>query len=222
MSSENSHPSIAADEQPSPKNSLKKKLAYSLAAGAATGAIASDADAAIQYSGIYNISISQGNFLNLDLDAAGATPDVQLNNYVFFGGNYQGLTVNYFPGQVVGFNNGLAYVSALSAGDTIDASTVGPSFFGSMAYGATNPNAEFNNVTDAFIGLSFPIAGQTHFGWIRVDVDNAAGTFLVKDWAYEDVPGAGIAAGVVPEPGTLGLLAAGSAGLLAMRRRRAA
>ena len=200
-----------------------RMLAYSLAAGAsAVGLGAADATAAIQYSGIYNIAVGQGFSFNLDLDAAGATPDVLLKNYVNGGGNYQGATVNYFPGQLVGFNNGLSYVSALNAGDTIDAGTVGPTFFGSMSYGANNPNGEFDNVTDAYIGLSFPIAGQTHFGWVRVDVDNAAGTFLVKDWAYEDVAGVGIAAGAVPEPGALSLLAAGAAGVTMMRRRKQA
>ncbi len=206
---------------PSTWKSVKRGAAYSLAAGVATGALASQTEATIQYSGIYNIDLLQGNSINLDLDAAGATPDVLLKNYVLANGNYQGLTVNYFPGQAVGFSNGLAYVSALSAGDPVDASTVGPSFFGSMAYGATNPSAEFNSVTDAYVGLSFPIAGARHFGWIRVDIDNSAGTFLIKDWAYEDVPEVGIPAGAIPEPGTLGLLAAGACGLAAMRRRNA-
>jgi hypothetical protein len=87
-----------------------------------------------------------------------------------------------------------------------------------MAYGA-NPNSEFQNVTDAFVGFSFPIGGINHFGWVRVDVNNVAGTFLVKDWAYQDVAGRPIGAGQIPEPGTLGLLAAGATGLLALRRR---
>lgn len=200
-------------------SSLKRGAAYTLAAGVATGTVATESEAAVQYSGIYNIDLLSGNSINLDLDAGGATPDVLLKNYVNLGGNYQGLTVNYFPGQVVGFQNGLSYVSALSAGDPIDASTAGPTFFGSMAYGGNNPNAEFNSVTDAYIGLSFPISGNTHFGWIRVDVDNSAGSFLIKDWAYESVPDTGIAAGAVPEPGTLGLLAAGACGIAAMRRR---
>ena len=93
-----------------------------------------------------------------------------------------------------------------------------------MAFGASNPNAQFNNVTDAFVGLSFPAGGNTYYGWVRVDVDNAAGSFVVKDWAYESNAGQGIVtgAGIVPEPGALGLLAAGATGLAAMRRRRAA
>lgn len=99
-------------------------------------------------------------------------------------------------------------------------STAGPSFAGSMAYG-NNPNSQFDSVTDAYIGLSFPINAVNHYGWIRVDVDNAAGTFLIKDWAYESVPGAGITAGAIPEPSTLGLLAAGALGVSALRRRKA-
>lgn len=202
----------------------KRRFAYSLAAGAAAGAAgvgAPEAQAEIVYSGPYPINIYQFGFLNLDLDQYGASPDVKLKNYVF-GGNYMGATVNYAPGQLVGFNAGLSYVSALSAGDLIDASTVGPSFTGSMAYGAANPNAEFNNAADAYIGLSFPSGPNLFYGWIRVAVDQAAGTFQVKDWAYNNVSGAGIRAGQIPEPTTLGMLAAGSVGLLAMRRRKQA
>lgn len=215
MNSENQQP----NQSTSKWATLKKGAAYSLAAGAAT-TMASDADAALNYSGEQNISINQFSALDLDLnlDAQG---DVLLKNYVF-GTNYQGATVNYFPGSLVTFTTGLTYVSALSFGDTIDAGTVG-SFFGSMAYSA-NPDSQFDSVTDAYIGLSFPAGPDTYYGWIRVDVNNAAGTFVVKDWAYQDISGKGITAGAapVPEPGTLGLLAAGSLGLAAMRRRKKA
>lgn len=194
-------------------------MAYSLAAGA-TAMAAGSTDAAIQYSGIQNISIGLGNGQQLNLDGD-AYDDILLKNYVFSGGNYQGAYVNFFPGKMVGFNAGLNYVSALSSGAVIDGSTVGY-FVGSMAYGANNPNAEFNNVTDAYIGLGFPIGGVNHYGWVRVDVDNAAGNFVIKDWAYEDQAGVGITAGAVPEPGALSMLAAGATGLLAMRRRKQA
>jgi hypothetical protein len=68
--------------------------------------------------------------------------------------------------------------------------------------------------------LAFPIGGVNHYGWVRVDINNAAGTFVVRDWAYEDSPGVGIPAGAIPEPGTLGMLAAGAVGVAALRRRR--
>lgn len=201
-----------------------RKIAYSLAAGAAAG-VAAPAEAGVQYSGPQDLSIAQFSALNLNLNGD-AYNDVLLKNYVFLGGNYQGLYVNFFPGRVVGFNAGLNYASALDAGFMVDAASAGGGVFAaSLAYGANNPNAEFNDADGDFIGIAFPINAVTHYGWMRVEIDNAAGKFVVKDWAYEDVPGAGIATGdglPIPEPGTLGLLAAGAAGLTALRRRRAA
>ena len=208
---------------------LTRRTAYSLAAGAAVGAAgvanAAAPDDSIVYSGVQDIAIGQGGSLDLNLDGDGFT-DVLLKNYSLSGGNYMGATVNGYPGQLVGFNNGLAYVSALSDGDPIDGATVGPSFFGSLAYGSVNPNAEFDSADGAFIGLSFPIGGNAqefrHFGWVRVTIDQPSGTFIINDWAYNTVPNEGVAAGAVPEPATLGLLAAGAAGVAAMRKRRAA
>lgn len=208
---------------PSSQASRTLRTAYTLAAGAAASMGTNVADAAIVYSGPQNISIASGNSQDLNLDGD-AFNDILLKNYNFGGGPYQGASVNFFPGKLVGFSSGLAYVSALAAGAIIDSTTAGPSFTGSMAYGAANPNAQFNNVTDAYIGLSFPAGGNTYYGWVRVDVNNAAKTFLVKDWAYESEAGLGIkaGAGLVPEPATLGLLACGAAGIAAIRRKRTA
>ncbi|QDU55824.1 PEP-CTERM sorting domain-containing protein [Aeoliella mucimassa] len=196
-----------------------KRIAYSLAAGAAAGLAASQADAEIVYSGTVDLSIAQFTAENINLDGD-AYNDILLKNYVFGGGNYQGAYVNFYPGKLVGFTTGFSYASALEMGDVIDVSTTTGSFAASMAYGAANPDAEFNTASDAYIGLAFPIAATNHYGWLRVSIDNAAGTFVVHDWAYNDVPGEGIVAGQVPEPSTLGLLAAGAAGVAAMRRRK--
>ena len=195
-------------------------LSYIVAASAvAASALSAGAD--IVYSGPQDIGIGQFNSLNLNLDGD-AYSDVLLKNYVFGGGNYQGATVNFFPGKLVGFSaNGISYASALSAGATIDASTVGPGFFGSMAYGGVNPNAQFVNASDKYLGLSFSSGANLYYGWVRVSVNNAAGTFVVHDWAYEN-SGAGIVAGTVPAPGALALLAAGAGGLGILRGRKRA
>ncbi|MEO0529615.1 MAG: PEP-CTERM sorting domain-containing protein [Planctomycetota bacterium] len=199
-------------------NSTARKAAYSLAAGAAAGMGAAEADAQIIYSGVQDLSIAQFNSQDLNLDGD-AYNDILLKNYVF-GGNYQGATVNFAPGKVVGFTTGLSYASALAAGDLIDATTTaGGPFAVSLAY-ANNPDSQFDNVDGAFIGLEFPINATSHFGWVRVSIDNAAGTFVINDWAYNATPGEGLLAGQIPEPGTLGLLAAGAAGVAAMRKRR--
>lgn len=220
---------VEQSASPSPQSASKRRAAYALAAGAAAGAVGvgvNEADAAIKYSGIYNISITPGFFQPLDLDDAGATPDINLSNTANAFGtgfNYQSAFVPNIGGRLVGFNSGFNYVTALTAGSMIDVTTVSPTIFsGSMAFGPQNPNAQFNTASDAFIGLYFPDGPNFHYGWIRVGVNNAAGTFLIKDWAYEDQPGVGIRAGQIPEPGALGLLACGALGVAALRRRRAA
>jgi hypothetical protein len=217
-------------------SSARRRAAYTLAAGAAACTAANTAEAVVNYSGLQNISIGSGFSQQLDINLDSFN-DLKLTNYVFGSGPYQGATVNFAPGKLVGFTSGtLAYVSALTVYDSIGSANAGPSFYGSLAYGAANPNAEFNNVSDAFIGLSFPAGPNLYYGWVRVAIDNANKSFVIKDWAYEDNSVAALAGspmtdgilagdtgdGFVPEPGTLGLLAAGAAGVVGMRRRRRA
>ena len=54
------------------------------------------------------------------------------------------------------------------------------------------------NATDKYLGVRFPIAGQTHFGWVRMDVDIPNSTFVVKDYAHNADPNTISYAGVVP------------------------
>jgi hypothetical protein len=200
------------------RSSGSSRVAYSLAAGAAAAA-ALNAGAAIVYSGVQDLAISQFSSLNLNLDGD-ASGDLLLKNYVFGGGNYQGATVNFFPGKLMSFNaNGFAYASALNAGVTVSSSSVGPSFFGSMAYGGANPNAQFNNASNKYLGLSFASGANTYYGWVRVSLSNATGSFMVHDWAYEN-SGDSIQTGAVPAPGALGILAAGASGLGLLRGRK--
>jgi hypothetical protein len=126
--------------------------------------------------------------------------------------------VNFFPGKLVTFNVGLSYVSSLSAGFNINSGSMG-NVFGSMAYGSANPAAQFNNANGAYLGLSFASGANVYYGWVRVSINNSAGSFVVNDWAYEN-SGAGILAGAVPAPGALGLLALGPAGLGILRGRK--
>lgn len=256
----------------------KKRIAYALAAGAAVTSANNEAQGAIVYSGIANFAIDQGYSRTLRFDTD-TYDDVLLKNFVFGGVNYHALTVSYAPGKVIGFNPfGTTpfrnYVTALTEGFMIDSSSVGPTFYGTLAFEENNPNAQFKNAEGAFIGMSFPV-GPTdlYYAWIRVNIDNEAGTFTIVDWAWEDQVGVGIAAGdtglipgdlnfdgevtgrdflawqrgetdpafsvdsliewqdnynggalvglnAVPEPMTLGLLAAGASGLVLMRRLR--
>src|SRR5262249_20459745 len=93
-------------------------------------------------------------------------------------------------GKVVAKQVGtLNYVRALSAGYVINASTV--KYSAATLARTGNANDEFENAPDAYIGIGFPISmdGSTlnYYGWIRVAINNAAGTFLVKEFAYNNV-----------------------------------
>lgn len=80
-----------------------------------------------------------------------------------------------------------------------------------------------------FAGFRFTTSGshQTDYGWVRLDytegTNGLANSITAVDWAY-DTSGAPITAGDVgaPEPSTtaLAILAAGAAGVAALRRRR--
>lgn len=79
---------------------------------------------------------------------------------------------------------------------------------------------------EAFLGVRFRAAGTRHLGWIRfrvptgdLDEQGLPPFPVIVDWAYETRPDTLIVAGVVPEPSTLWLLAAGAAALLFRKRK---
>ncbi len=87
---------------------------------------------------------------------------------------------------------------------------------------AGNAYGNWRQAGTGFLGFRFNNGGGDQFGWVRVTTNGAPGnTFTVVDYAWAGV-GETIFAGQVPEPGSLGLLALGGAGLIAWRRRRAA
>lgn len=196
---------------------------YVLAAGASLLAAAKPADAGVIYVNPIDQTYTNTGF-SLDLNNDGA-PDVTFQNPAY--GSWGRALWAGAHGVVV---NAAGKASALGAGQWI-----GPGAnFGAPAakmvylssyFGAVGPWA---NVTDRFLGLRFQIGSNTHYGWVRMDVGATTNPLAiwatVKDWAYEDRPGTGLQAGetaVIPEPGTLSLLALGAAGLALWRRRKA-
>jgi hypothetical protein len=86
--------------------------------------------------------------------------------------------------------------------------------------------------SSGFLGLRFEFNGNTHYGWANLTVNPDFSTTL-HDFAYEACPdegihvgsttgGAACDSGSVPEPHSAALMALGAAGLLALRRRKAA
>ncbi len=78
-------------------------------------------------------------------------------------------------------------------------------------------------VKDRYLGVRFKISGETHFGWVRMNVRFRTEPFeeligRVTGYAYETIPGKPIITGhtkgpdvIKVEPGSLGALAAGAA-----------
>lgn len=90
-------------------------------------------------------------------------------------------------------------------------------YFGSCSGGCLT---QFLN-TSGYYGVEFTLDDGLHYGWVHVDAATGLGIGgLIDRWAYESVPGAGIRAGAVPEPGMAALLGAGACFFLRRKRCR--
>ncbi len=120
------------------------------------------------------------------------------------------------------------YVSVTSTGAALNLA-VGTPIDGASIFNTGSPSGSaLSTGSQAIFGFRFRNEGANlgsavddtvHFGWARVILTGGVPGTLV-DYAFESTPLTGIQAGVVPEPSTYALFAAGLAGLLAWSRRR--
>jgi hypothetical protein len=201
-----------------------------VAAAAAMGGVAQNADAAIVHSGAVNLNVASttnGLYLNVvtgQINEPGNTggasvPGWDINPYssgamnMFNNSNTPGGT------YIVGGGTGLAPAN-MPAGSPVGAA--GPFGGGVIPTTGTFP---FNlNSSNNLVGFRFvneANGNQVHYGWFRVSLagTTTAQPRAVVEYAYEDVAGAAIPAGAIPAPGSLALLALGAAGLMGRRRK---
>lgn len=130
--------------------------------------------------------------------------------------------LNMAPGAEIGGSVLAANHAILGAQGLLNQASTGGSAFGN-----------FNAGVQGILGVQLDsVSGNTDYGWIRVEFTDQGSlphTLSLIDWAVNETPGQAIQAGetgvsAAPEPGTmgLGLLAAGAAGVEALRRRRKA
>lgn len=188
-------------------------LAALAAAGAGVGFAAEQANAAVVYSGIQNLSVPatfDGLYLNMVAGNSGglgsSTPGWDIDPWVT-GGNW------------AIFNVGSNGTGGVMSGNLAIGTPIGAA--GPWLTAAATPIPTGNNVIMG-IRLFSEVDSSIHYGWARFSnvVNPATAPMTIVDWAYESVAGAGINAGAgIPTPGVASVLAIGAAGLAGRRRR---
>ena len=250
----------------------KRMLAYTLAAGAGLAAAPALSDASVIYTNPSDTTITHGSsngapqtiLINLD-NTGGSEFTVEASGKAQSQGGGSTLTgeakIDVHDGSTDVIGTGVL-ASALNVGATIgpaqtflDANGQGllmaRGFYSSTVTDATSgTEGNWVTATQLFLGVTFQIAGEAHFGWARLTVSasafsgesgeeptagGATASATLLDYAYESCAREAITAGAttggascgpgsdpvpVPMPASLGLLALGAGGLGLWRFRK--
>lgn len=199
------------------KKSTRKErlLNYTMTAGAL--AVAGAANAQVIYTDVNpDEVVTTGNSYNLDLNTSVTdfVISAQARSGSVSGFAYSGVGIVLSTGA----SNGVMahagttfpgnYASALNLNDMIDntqnftSGTSSSSLGGILiaAVGTINGLVPFEvgdwlGKSDLYLGLSFMIGTDMHYGWARMSVNSAATELILKDYAYNSTPNDPIAAG---------------------------
>lgn len=184
-----------------------KRLKHYTALTTAFLATAGAAQAGIVYTDLDPDQIASNSDVFVDLNDDGVW-DFRINqngtSFSSFAFKFAGLYGNSSYGSGYGFvptTFSSLFAEALSAGASIGpASPITTNTFATMGWysyftGYSTSSGNWAGQQDKYLGVSFELPDGTHYGWIRASVDADYGTVTIKDFAYEDVAGVGIAAG---------------------------
>lgn len=92
------------------------------------------------------------------------------------------------------------YPFKLNAGVDVNTQTfIADNSFGTFALvvAGSNPYYSFWNggVTDGYLGMKLKVGGNTHYGWVRMDMAADNKQVVIKDMAYNSTPGGSIQTG---------------------------
>jgi hypothetical protein len=136
------------------------------------------------------------------------------------GGNWRGVNIGLYGNEVSALPLGFVVSSAIpnsGAAGTPRFNTSGGTSWADGLLGDFSLNAV------NYFGFRFEVGTATHYGWGSMELGASITDRTLRQVAFEDVAGAGIAAGAissVPEPSSLALLAGGAMGVTAWRRAR--
>ena len=178
------------------KSDSKRLSQYMATAAALLGGTA--AQAQYQYTDIPDTTIVDGIF-ELDLDGD-TIVDFTIEHILSGGqlGNVNAILLH--PGDSIEGNlamgagqNGFSYVEKVLPGTTIDASQSwsginAATSAGYMAFhvdGVAYPNSNWAGpLTDGYLGLRIIKNDTACYGWARIDVEDSAKSFTIKDWSF--------------------------------------
>lgn len=153
--------------------------------------------AAIVYTDIADVTLASGDSISIDFNNDGTKEFSIVDNsfgttplpYTTFNGPNFGFVM--VGNQTAG---GWDAIKGIDLNTPINSTS---NFANNGADGYIDPDwspSTFTSNQDTYIGAQFELNGAIHFGWIRVHW-NAAGTFIVKGYAYEDQVNTEIPAG---------------------------
>ena len=153
--------------------------------------------AAVQYSGVQNISLTAGMDYTLDIDGNG-TDDFK---FTYLGPRR--FFVPQMANSVLATNPGPSYFAVkLTSNYSIKSGLVDwKATTAILNQSVSTWYPHFNNV-EGFIGVSFERGGNTHYGWIKYwgNATSVAGKII--SWAWEDQPDTPIKAGDIGSTST--------------------